>query len=198
MIDIIKKMPKLIDRAARREEIARAAATAVAEHGIESVTTADLAAHAGCTVGALPHYYRGKEAILLASLQYTNRSIEARGRRRFVASGGSIFETFSAGLPIDAEARRDARVWVAFSGKALHSKPIADEYRRRYRDIESNALGVFVGRRLPRGWDAARAIENAFAFIDGLAMRALVDARAWPAARQREALRRHLALLGLQ
>jgi hypothetical protein len=34
--------------------------------------------------------------------------------------------------------------------------------------------------------------------MDGLAMRALVESRAWPAARQRDALRRQLALFGLR
>ncbi len=191
-------MPRRVDHHVRREEIAHAAAVAVAAHGIEAVTTADLAAHAGCTVGALPHYFRGKEAILLASLQYARRSVESRAARAFEASGGSLVDTLSAALPIDAGARRDCRVWMAFSGRALQSKSIADEYRRRYRDLETRVLVLFADRRLPEGWDPPLVAENVFAFLDGLGLRALVEARAWPASRLSDALRRHLALLGLE
>jgi TetR/AcrR family transcriptional regulator, transcriptional repressor of bet genes len=191
-------MPRRVDHRVRREEIARAAAVAVAARGIEATTTADLAAAAGCTVGALPHYFRGKEAILLAALQYARRSVELRAARAFEASGGSLVDTLSAALPIDAGARRDCRVWLAFSGRAVRSKPIANEYRRRYRDLETRALVLFNGRRLPRGWDPPLVAENVFAFLDGLGIRALVEAGAWPAARLADALRRHLTLLGLE
>ena len=191
-------MPRLVDHHVRREEIARAAAIAVAAHGIEAVTTADLAVQAGCTVGALPHYFRGKEAILLASLQYARRSVEARAARAFEASEGSLVDTLSAALPINAAARRDCQVWMAFSGRALHSKSIAGEYRRRYQDLEARSLFLFASRRLPRGWNPPLVAENVFAFLDGLGIRALVEGRAWSASRLSGALRRHLALLGLE
>ena len=188
-------MPKQVDHDARREEIAAAAARVVAEMGIESLTTADLAAAAGCTVGALPHYFRGKEAILLAALQSARASVATRGGEGWKRSGGGLADVLAAALPLDARSRRDARVWFAFFGRALHSPAIAREYRKRYNGLERDAAALIEKAPLREGWDVKTVLETLFAFIDGLAMRALVEPRDWPAARQREALRRQIDLL---
>lgn len=188
-------MPKQVDHDARREEIAAAAARVVAERGIDALTTADLAAAAGCTVGALPHYYRGKDAILLAALQHARRSVEARAEAGWNRSGGSVLEALLAPLPMDAASRRDARVWFAFFGRALHSPEIAAEYRQRYRAYERDAQVLLAHVRLREGWDSLAVLEAVFACIDGIAMRALIAPRSWPADRQREVLRRQLDLL---
>ena len=188
-------MPKRVDHDARREEIAAAAARVAAARGIESVTSADLAAAAGCTVGALPHYYRGKDAILLAALQYARRSVADRAAALANAGEGSLADILSAALPMDADSRRDARVWFAFFGRALHSPEIGREYRQRYRTLERDALVLLEGRRLLGDGSPAEVLATIFAFIDGLAMRVLIEPRSWPASRQREALARQIGLL---
>lgn len=188
-------MPKQVDHDARREEIAAAAARVVAAQGIDSLTSADLAAAAGCTVGALPHYYRGKDAILLAALQYARRSVANRAAARASLGDGSLAEILSAALPMDADSRRDARVWFAFFGRALNVPEIAREYRQRYRALERDALVLLEGRSWRDGWSPSEVLEAIFASLDGLAMRALIEPRAWPATRQRDVLARQIALL---
>jgi len=190
-------LPRRVDHDARRSAIAEAAADLIAREGLAGATSARLARAAGCTVGALPHYFEGKDAILVAALRASSASVEGRAAERAGREGADLCTIFEAALPLDAPGRRDARVWFSFAGRALHSGELAAEFRRRYRELERRAAGLVDPARLPPGWDPISAIESVFAFIDGLALRALLDPRAWSGRRQSQSLRRHMEGLGL-
>ena len=62
-------VPKIVDHAKRRDEIALVACQVVAEHGFERTTVARIAAAAGYTTGMVAHYYESKQDIILAALR---------------------------------------------------------------------------------------------------------------------------------
>ncbi len=55
----------------RREEIIEAFYSVVAERGLSSATTRQIAEAAGCSLGMLHHYFVNKEAMILAVVDYT-------------------------------------------------------------------------------------------------------------------------------
>jgi AcrR family transcriptional regulator len=71
-------MPKIVDHAARRDEIALVACRVVAEHGFENATVVRIAREAGYTTGMIAHYFDSKQEIILAALRLMLRRIEER------------------------------------------------------------------------------------------------------------------------
>src|SRR5688500_8318522 len=129
---IIKNVPKVVNHDERRLAIARAATHAISEVGIERVTMGDLARASGCTVGALPHYFPGKDDILIAALRHVHESVRERAARRAMATGFDAVEVWLSVLPTTAEQRREWRVWLAFGGRAAYDDVLAAEFKQRY------------------------------------------------------------------
>jgi AcrR family transcriptional regulator len=71
-------MPKIVDHAVRRDEIAHVACQVVAIYGFEQATVARIARAAGYTTGMVAHYYESKQDIILAD----RGAAHARARER--------------------------------------------------------------------------------------------------------------------
>jgi TetR/AcrR family transcriptional repressor of bet genes len=107
---------------------------------------------------------------------------------------------FAAGfLPIDAESRREWRVWIAFWGRAINDAGLRERHRAYYQEIISR-----LAAQLRRPNDAGRATtlrdarqlaDAIVAAIDGVGTRAALEADDWPPRRQRETLARLLGPL---
>ena len=89
-------MPKIVDHAARRDEIALVACRVVAEHGFENATVVRIAREAGYTTGMIAHYFDSKQEIILAALRLMLRRIEERLGRP--AREGETLEEIKARL----------------------------------------------------------------------------------------------------
>ena len=193
-------MPKVVNHDERRGAIAAAAARTIAEVGIDSVTMGDLARRAGCTVGALPHYFANKDEILIAALRHVHETVRARASARALSSKLDPIEVWLSVLPSTAEQRREWRVWLAFAGRAAYSDVLAAEFRARYAQGHADTTMMLRALQstgeLPRQLDLDAASESITTMIDGLGMRATLEARAWPVALQRAHVQRHLTLLG--
>ncbi|MFF4774715.1 TetR/AcrR family transcriptional regulator [Microtetraspora fusca] len=71
-------MPKQVDHAARREEIAQAALRLCARDGLAGVTIGQVAQEAGVSKGLVQHYFAGKADLLRASAHVMRGEIERR------------------------------------------------------------------------------------------------------------------------
>jgi len=71
-------MPKIVDHAQRREEIALVTCRVVAEYGFEQATIVRIAREAGYTTGMVAHYFDTKQDIIIAALRLILTRIEAR------------------------------------------------------------------------------------------------------------------------
>src|SRR5882762_11089466 len=192
-------MPKIVDHAQRRDEIAHVACQVVANYGFEQATVARIARAAGYTTGMVAHYYESKQAIILAALRLILFRIEERLTRERDAGEADLLEVLSEALAIDTQRFTECAFWMAFWGQVS-----ADKKLKR--------LNVWVHREYMRlfarcfakhwrewaQWPPAtrdQVLRSVVTFINGLTASAVVSQSDWPAARQLEQLRLQLQLL---
>jgi AcrR family transcriptional regulator len=130
-------VPKIVDHDERRRELARAALNVISRSGLEAATTRAVAEEAGWSTGVLKHYYAGKEELLRASLREMERANVARFDDAQQQPTG-----FDAIAAIIADIRvadvAEARLWVAFTARAMIDAEIASMMR--------HAIEVWVAR----------------------------------------------------
>jgi len=116
-------MPKIVDHARRREEIALVACQVVANHGFEQATVARIARAAGYTTGMVAHYYDSKQDIILAALRLMLLRIEER-LTRARARDANLLDVLCEMLPIDAQRFTECAFWMAFWGQVSADKKL--------------------------------------------------------------------------
>jgi AcrR family transcriptional regulator len=184
-------MPKIVDHEKRRAELAEAVWRLASRDGLEAVTLRGVSAEAGWSTGALHHYFRDKEELLLFAFQIT----AGRVGRRLAAAAEATAEPreltrtlLTEGLPLDAERRAEIRVWFAFLGLALTRPELARAQRDAYRSWRGWVARALEEARergeVERGLDSEREASGLVALVDGLAVQAAFEPRAVSAARQ--------------
>lgn len=172
-------MPKKVDAAGRRQEIARALHRVTAEQGLERVSLRHVAAEAGVSPGLVQHWFRTKDEMLRFALQTVGEQVEARlARRATELEHGSPREAVRALLvellPLDEERHLEAHVAVAFGARAAVSPEIARSVRKGL-----DQMRAFIADRIPVGGtsvgDPARAALALTALVDGLAAHTLAE-----------------------
>src|SRR5215469_15301905 len=99
-------MPKIVDHAQRRDEIALVACRVVAEHGFDRASMVRIAREAGYTTGMLAHYFDSKQDIIIAALRLILRRIEERLTRPAGSTSRSdLLTLLTEALPLDAHRR---------------------------------------------------------------------------------------------
>jgi TetR/AcrR family transcriptional regulator, transcriptional repressor of bet genes len=192
-------VPKIVDHARRRDEIAHVACQVVAHHGFEQATVARIARAAGYTTGMLAHYYESKQEIILAALRLILSRIEQRLTRERESGEANLLEVLSEALAIDAQRFTECAFWMAFWGQVS-----ADKKLKR--------LNVWVHREYMRlfarcfeehwhEWPAwpqtvrDQVLRSVVTFINGLTASAVTSPSDWPARMQIEQLQLQLDLL---
>jgi AcrR family transcriptional regulator len=198
-------MPKVVDHEARRAELAEAVWRLASREGLEALTVRRVAAEAGGSTGALVHYFRSKEDLLLFALQAV---ADRAGRRIAVAAERTTDPleltraTLAEMLPLDADRRAEVRVWFAFLGLALTRPTLARAQREAYRACrgliaDTLARAQEEGRILP-GLDCEREAMALVALVDGLAVQAAFEPRKLDAERLMQIVDARLARLETQ
>lgn len=129
-------MPKAVDAAARRELFVEVAADLIAAEGLEGASLRRVAAAAGCTTGAVTHYFDSREALLAAVLRRAHDAVRARMDRAPGAEGdpaARLRAVLLESLPLDTGRRREWLVWLAFWAASTSDPWLSDENRTRYR-----------------------------------------------------------------
>jgi AcrR family transcriptional regulator len=188
-------MPKIVDHAERREQLAAALWRIVVRDGVEAASLRRVAAEAGWSVGSLRHYFDTQGELLRFAMELVVRRVTERiaqlpseGDRRAVAT--DLLHQF---LPLDADRRAEMEVWLAFASRALVEPGL-----RELRD-ESHAAVRRVCRQAVELLGALRPeleAERLHALVDGLAQHAIVAPDVTTPDRQRELLAAHLESLG--
>jgi TetR/AcrR family transcriptional regulator, transcriptional repressor of bet genes len=174
-------MPKIVDHDERRRAIAAAAVAAIAAEGLEGVKLTQIARAAGVTTGAVTHYFKSKDDVLLAALEHVAARLYAKLDEADAYGSASIFDV----LPLDPESLGEWKVWLAFWGRAAFAPRLAAVHRQHYRAIEDGLATLIRGEP-----DAAKATAAAIiAAIDGVGTRVCLEPELWPAERQRALLK---------
>ena len=193
-------MPKVVDHDERRAALAEAVWRLASREGLEALTLRDVSAEASCSTGALHHYFRDKEELLLFAFQ----TIADRVGRRIDAAKGATSgpldfarTLLAVGLPLDAERRDEIRVWFAFLGLALTRPVLAEAQRdayRAWRGLLAQTLKEAQERgEIDRALDPELEAAGLVALVDGLAVQASFEPRALSGARQMELVDERLA-----
>jgi TetR/AcrR family transcriptional regulator, transcriptional repressor of bet genes len=195
-------VPKIVDHEQRREELAAALWRLASREGLDAVTIRRVAAEAGWSTGALHHYFRDKEELLL----FAFRTVADRVGRRVAAAREStrepielVRELLAIGLPLDAERCDETRVWFAFLGLALTRPALARAQGAAYgqwRRLVASALEeAQAAGELDAAVDPHREAAGLVALVDGLAVQAMFEPGGPSPGRQLEILDARLAEL---
>ncbi len=192
-------MPKVVDHDARRTELAAAACEAIAQFGIDKLTMKDVGKVAGCTTGVLTHYFANKDQLMEAACDHAWNGIQHKMALRLAQDKPDYVGYLSELLPISAENRTAVVVWFHFWLRGLHSPTLAERHRiNRELWLEKLAAVLTAMQEQGKIGDTviiSAEIEAIDAYINGLALRAILNTADWPAERQLAELRRYLERL---
>jgi AcrR family transcriptional regulator len=192
-------MPKIVDHAQRRDEIAHVACQVVANYGFEQATVARIARAAGYTTGMLAHYYESKQDIILAALRLILLRIEERLTRERENGEADLLEVLSEALAIDSQRFTECAFYMAFWGQVSADKKL----KRLNAWVHREYMRLFA-RCFAEHWQEwsawprpvrDRVLRSVVTFINGLTASAVTSPGDWPAAAQVEQLRLQLDLL---
>ncbi len=192
-------MPKIVDHAKRRDEIALAACQVVAEHGFEQSTVARIARAAGYTTGMVAHYYESKQDIILAALRLILKRIEERLTRERDAGEANLLSVLSEALPVDAQRFTECAFWMAFWGQVSADpklKRLNAWVHREYMRLFARCFAEYWSEWSDHS-EAVRdqILRSVVTFMNGLTAGAVTSPRDWPARKQIEHMQLQLELL---
>jgi AcrR family transcriptional regulator len=193
-------MPKIVDHAQRRDEIALVACRVVAEHGFDQASMVRIAREAGYTTGMLAHYFESKQDIIIAALRLILRRIDERLTRPVTAATRpDLLELLLEALPVDEHRHTECAFWTTFWGQVT-----ADRRMKRINAWVHREYMRLFERCLAQGWaewlqwpPATRdqVLRSLVTFINGLTASAVANPQDWPAEKQTVQLRLQLQLL---
>ena len=192
-------MPKLVDHAQRRDEIALVTCRVVATRGFEQATVACIARAAGYTTGMVAHYFDSKQDIILAALRLILQRMAQRLARTHNGAATDLLGVLSEALPIDAQRRIECAFWAGFWGQVSvdrRLKRLNAWVHREYLRLYARCLKEHwpESSRWPRSV-RERALRSVATFINGITASAVSSPADWPAAEQVRQLRLQLMLL---
>jgi AcrR family transcriptional regulator len=128
-------MPKVVDHAARRHELAEAAWRAIVKYGLDGTTTRLIAKESGYSNGVLAHYFESKDEILLEALKISHDGLDRRIREAVDDKGGfDALRTFCIEvLPVSDQPVRETHLEMSIWSRAL----VNDELRSVQRSESS-------------------------------------------------------------
>jgi AcrR family transcriptional regulator len=120
-------MPKVVDHADRRRELAEAAWLAIVKYGLDATTTRLIAKESGYSAGVLAHYFGSKDQILLAALRVSHEGLDTRIREAIADKEGlDALRTYCVEiLPTSPLSVRETHLEMSMWSRAL----VNDELR---------------------------------------------------------------------
>jgi AcrR family transcriptional regulator len=193
-------MPKIVDHAQRRDEIALVACRVVAERGFEQASMVRIAREAGYTTGMLAHYFESKQDIIIAALRLILRRIDERLSRPLQqGTRPDLLELLIEALPVDEQRRTECAFWTTFWGQVT-----ADKRMKRINAWVHREYMRLFERCLAQSWPQwpqwppgtrEQVLRSLVTFINGLTASAVANPGDWPAQKQIVQLRLQLQLL---
>jgi AcrR family transcriptional regulator len=193
-------MPKIVDHAQRRDEIALVACRVVAAYGFDQASMVRIAREAGYTTGMLAHYFESKQDIIIAALRLILRRIDERLTHTPGATArGDLLALLTEALPIDAHRHIECAFWTTFWGQVT-----ADRRLKRINAWVHREYMRLFERCLAQSWPEwarwrratrEQVLRSVVTFINGLTASAVANPGDWPPERQLAQLRLQLELL---
>lgn len=181
-------MPKRVDHAERRTEIAEALLRVAARRGLHAVGMRDVAAEAGVSLRLVQYYFETKEKLLLHGLQRLAEGFGERVAARLRAAGddpgprATIEAMLRAALPIDEESRTFHLVYTSYAVLSVTDPALASQPFIKSPDAAENAVAALLRQAAERGLlqpgvDPRREAAGLLALSAGLGTGVLVGQR---------------------
>lgn len=169
--------------------------------GMGAVTVRALAAEAGWSVGAIRHYYRSQDDLILfattqmlAAITGRINSLDLRDPDR-----GAIQQAIEEMLPLDRQRKAEGQVWFALLTRRIANPQVAAEANDLdvvIRDAVRQLLSKLeTANLISGGRDLEVEAVRLHALIDGLALHALSEPPLDSPAAIRSAIEAHLVEL---
>lgn len=188
-----------MDHAQRRQEIADALWRVIRRDGFASASVRTVATEAGWSTGSIRHYFSSQNELIAFAMQTLTEQVQ--GRIAAVASEvhdvTGVADLLEEVLPMDAQRRAEAEVWLALSAAARTDdelRVITEESHRGLRQLCDSSVRFVVGGD-GTGRDLGLETDRLHALVDGLALHGTMHPRLMPRTRIRAALQAHLAEL---
>jgi AcrR family transcriptional regulator len=192
-------LPKKVDHARRRDEIALVACQVVATRGFEQATVVRIARAAGYTTGMVAHYFDSKQDIIMAALRLILHRMDQRLALQSGQSAPDLQAVLSEALPIDAQRRTECAFWTAFWGQVSADRRLKRvnawvhrEYLRLYERCVTEQWPE-SGSWPPEVRD--QVLRTIATLINGITASAVSSPGDWPANEQTKQLHLQLELL---
>lgn len=191
MLHYRSTVPKVVDQTERRTQVAAAARAVIARDGLEGASVRRVAAEAGSSTTVVTHYFADKDALLLAAVEDAYAAVAARALAK--AESGltglpGLRMILLEALPLDAERRAEARVWIAFWAAATireELRPVQTKGYRIWQEVVSRMLVAAEARgQIRSGLDLVREGEQLMCLVDGLLLQSILEPRRLTADRQ--------------
>ncbi|MEM8563848.1 MAG: TetR/AcrR family transcriptional regulator [Pseudomonadota bacterium] len=120
----------------KKREIADATWRVIAERGLEGASMRAIAREAGCTTGALVHYFEGKDEILEFALtqafERTRQQFDDAMKQQDVI--GTLRRLGKSALPLDDDSRNMTAAWQSFLAVAEKNPQMNRTVQRLFND----------------------------------------------------------------
>lgn len=139
-------MPKRVDHAERRTDIAKALIRVAGRRGLHAVGMRDVAAEAGVSLRLVQYYFQTKEKLLLFGLEQLAERFGERVSARVRAAGGSpgpramVEALLMAALPTDDESRTFHHLYTSYAVLAMTDRALAAQPFIKNPDAAEDAL----------------------------------------------------------
>ncbi|SMQ16385.1 transcriptional regulator, TetR family [Streptomyces sp. Ag82_O1-12] len=181
-------MPKRVDHAERRTEIAEALVRVADRRGLHAVGMRDVAAEAGVSLRLVQYYFQTKEKLLLFGLELLAERFGERVSARLRVAGDSpgpramVKALLMAALPTDGESRTFHHLYTSYAVLAVNDPALAAQPFIKNPDAAEDALTELLRQAqeaalLEPGVDARLEAAGLLAMSAGLGTSILVGQR---------------------
>ncbi|MEV7385996.1 TetR family transcriptional regulator C-terminal domain-containing protein [Streptomyces sp. NPDC091215] len=172
-------MPKIVDHGERKKDLARAVWAVVERDGVEGATIRAVAAEAGWTRGVIAHYFRDRDDLLLFAYRLALQREQELGPGPDIPPLERLVGVLLRALPVDAQARLDFKIWLAFMGRVADHPALAKAVLENHRDYHLRIRELVrscseAGVLFPP-WEVDRAAAILATFVDGLGIMTALD-----------------------
>lgn len=174
-------MTKIVDHDQRRLLIAEATLRIIRQMGMKGATVRNIARESGLSLGALRHYFSTQDDLIDFSMRLVKERATVR-INELVSIDMPLFQKvlriLLELLPTDDNKLAEMEVWFAFTAHYRSSGTTYDAQHDGVQDLVERLLHSLKESGLLRPeLDYTLETERLYAFIDGIALHALLDTK---------------------
>lgn len=140
---------------ARKERLKKAAIEAIAEQGYGAITVASICEKAGYSRGLIGHYFKGKDDLLLAAIQYITAGFAETTQRAVRSAGDDALDRLHAVVKASFSppnfTRENVSVWATLVGVGHWSPQLGAVYRDLWSDYRIGIARLMKRAATDRG-----------------------------------------------